>query len=120
MKKISRDAADAFLNKRKFKQSNTWVQAQSLSGLTVLWLHGNPIATHGTTICISHQGYHTAVTRDRLNAILWHPTGYQISIAGGKSHFRHRKTGKRVSFPRGWYDINKIDQIDNKGVEIED
>ena len=119
MKKISRDAADAFLNKREFKRSNTWVQTEGLSGLTILWLHGNPIATNGTRICISHQNWQTAVTQDRLNAILWPCTDYMMSRRGGEAHFRHKDTGKRVPFRYGWYDIDQIERMD-QDIEIED
>jgi hypothetical protein len=65
MKKISIDSARAFLYKKPFYRQNMSVS----NG--VMRLHGNAIAwSENNKLILSHCGWPTVTTKDRLNAIL--------------------------------------------------
>lgn len=71
MKKISIDAARAFLMGKKFKRGNTEVQI--LPNVSVLLLHGNEIAYQYNdperTLSVTNAGWFSVTTKERLNAI---------------------------------------------------
>jgi len=71
MKKISQDAALAFMQGKNFKRANTEVYI-SLNNRIVLSLFGNPIAFRelgSNSISIRSAGWSTVTTKDRLNAL---------------------------------------------------
>lgn len=69
MRKITRSAYQAFINKKPFTKSNTTVQI-SEDGTVTLLLHGNTIAKQvGGTLSITTAGWPTNVTKERLNAL---------------------------------------------------
>ena len=73
MRKISRLAALAFINERKFSRDNTKVRSfPTIAGrMTELYLHGNVIARkRGGKIHLSLAGWPTVTTRERLNTLL--------------------------------------------------
>ena len=71
MKKISMDAARAFLMGKKFKRGNTEVRV--LPNVSVLLLHGNEIAYQYNdperTLSVTNAGWFSVTTKERLNAI---------------------------------------------------
>lgn len=71
MKKISIDAARAFLMGKKFKRGNTEVQV--LPNVSILLLHGNEIAYSYNdperTLAVTNAGWFSNTTKERLNAI---------------------------------------------------
>ncbi len=71
MRKISKEAANKFVHYSNFAQNNTKV-AQAPSGNTIMYLHGNRIAschpTNGTWLSLA--GWNTTTTRERLNGIM--------------------------------------------------
>ena len=69
MRKITRDAVDAFMRHESFKRSNTQVVVHSSN--TCLYLHGILIAIIGPkgNIQITNAGYQTNTTKERLNGI---------------------------------------------------
>ena len=73
MRKISKLAARAFINERKFSRDNTSVRSfPTIDGkMTELYLHGNVIARkRGGKIHLSLAGWPTMTTRERLNTLL--------------------------------------------------
>jgi len=73
MRKISKDAARAFINERKFSRDNTMVRSfPTIAGeITELYLHGNVIARkRGDKTYLSLAGWATMTTRERLNTLL--------------------------------------------------
>ena len=73
MRKISKLAARAFINERKFSRDNTSVRSFPTIGgnMTELYLHGNIIARkRGDKIHLSLAGWPTMTTRERLNTLL--------------------------------------------------
>ena len=73
MRKISKLAACAFINERKFSRDNTTVRSfPTIAGkMTELYLHGNVIARkRGGKIHLSLAGWGTMTTRERLNTLL--------------------------------------------------
>ena len=73
MRKISKLAALAFINERKFNRDNTSVRSfPTISGrMTELYLHGNVIARkRDGKIHLSLAGWPTMTTRERLNTLL--------------------------------------------------
>lgn len=70
MRKITKQAAAAFIKNENFKKSNTEVQAYG--AITRLFLHGNLIAEKnnktGVTE-ITNAGWATNTTKERLNAL---------------------------------------------------
>ena len=70
MRKISRDAANAFKNDVTFHRDNT--QVVVLRNKTLFYLFGNLIAIKKDGyLHINNCGYPTRVTHDRLNAIFY-------------------------------------------------
>jgi len=70
MRKITKDAVEAFNNNFNFKRDNTQVVANA--GLTVLVLHGNVIATKSPDtggVCVSNGGWFSNTTKERLNGL---------------------------------------------------
>jgi len=69
MRKITRDAVDAFMRHESFKRSNTQVAVQPTE--THLLLHDHLIATHDHmgNIKVTNAGYQTNTTKERLNGI---------------------------------------------------
>lgn len=82
MRKISNDAANAFMCAKSYNTSNTEVEV--LPNVTVLKLFGNEIAYRYNdpekTLSITNAGWKTATTKERLNAI----DGVSISVVKGK------------------------------------
>ena len=73
MRKISKLAARAFIEERKFSRDNTTVRSfPTIAGkMTELHLHGNTIARkRGGKIHLSLAGWGTMTTRERLNTLL--------------------------------------------------
>lgn len=70
MRKITRDAVNAFRNNEDFNRGNT----QVMSGVNgaVMLLHGNAIAAwqDDGELYVSSAGWETVTTRDRLNGLL--------------------------------------------------
>jgi hypothetical protein len=68
MRKITREACDAFVNGRDFSSGNTSVID---NGATRMYLHGNMIAerSDGTTK-VTLAGWPTPTTRERVNGVL--------------------------------------------------
>ena len=68
MRKITREAYEAFISKEPFAKSNTAVHVAE-DGDVALFLHGNIIAKQvGGTLSITSAGYPTNTTKERLNA----------------------------------------------------
>lgn len=68
MRKITREAYQAFINKKPFAKSNTTVQVLE-DGSVTLSLHGNIIAKQvNDTLSITSAGWPTNTTKERLNA----------------------------------------------------
>lgn len=69
MRKITRDAVDAFMNRKPFKRSNTEVVVCPSD--TRMYLHKHLIAIIDLlgNIRVSNAGYSTNVTKERLNGI---------------------------------------------------
>lgn len=71
MRKITKEAINAFMNAENFNGSNTKVEV--LPNVTILKLHGNAIAYRYNdperTLSITNCGWPTNTTKERLNAI---------------------------------------------------
>jgi len=71
MRKITEESVGAFMNARKFKKSN--MEIEVLPNVTVMKLHGNPIAFRYNdperTLSITDAGWRTNTTKERLNGI---------------------------------------------------
>jgi len=71
MRKITEESVDAFMNARKFKKAN--MEIEVLPNVTVMKLHGNPIAFRYNdperTLSITDAGWSSNTTKERLNAI---------------------------------------------------
>lgn len=68
MRKISKDAAAAFMACRKFNRDNTEVRLTDFG--SELFLHGNKIAIlNNGALFISNAGWFSNVTKERLNAL---------------------------------------------------
>lgn len=69
MRKITKQAAQAFINNCNFCSGNTTVT--SLNGHTIMSLYGNVIAVndHGV-LTVTLAGWNTCTTRERLNGLL--------------------------------------------------
>ena len=112
MRKISRDAGNAFLSKRYFKRDNTRVLRGSetridgrVEATTVMVLFGNKIALMDSTgtIAVNFCGYTTQTTKDRINALL------QLLNVQGKfsqKNFGLRYNGTPVD-SREWFIVRK-------------
>ncbi len=70
MRKISRLASSALMNRRKFKRDNTEVEVH-FDGATTMRLFGNIIAAHSKDgiLSIGDGNHQTVTTKDRLNAL---------------------------------------------------
>lgn len=68
MRKITRQACEAFIDRKKFQSGNTMTDGYSL------YLHGNRIATRlnsgSNVFLISTAGWRTSTTRERLNGLI--------------------------------------------------
>lgn len=99
MRKITKDAYQAFLWKKKFTKGNTYVEP--LYGEVYMYLFGNLIAkTENGNTLINHCGYITATTQERLNA-------FDVKIR------RKRKKGQfivneKFIWKDGWLNINEL------------
>lgn len=82
MRQLTQLAVEAFNNAKPFKQSNT--QVEVLPNVTILKLHGNPIAYRyndpDRTLSVTNAGWFSQTTKERLNGI----TGVSISQKAGK------------------------------------
>ena len=71
MRKITEEAVNAFNNFLPFKKAN--MEVEVLLNVTIMKLHGNEIAYKyhdpKRTISITHCGWPTRTTKDRLNSI---------------------------------------------------
>ena len=71
MRQITKEAISAFENSEPFSKQNTTVKV--LPNVTILSLHGNPIAYQyndpGRTLSVTNAGWQTNTTKERLNAI---------------------------------------------------
>ena len=69
MRKITREACQAFENARNYKKDNTQVIAHNENKIR-MYLHGNFIAFKGKDgTYISSAGYRTRTTKERLNGL---------------------------------------------------
>lgn len=71
MRKITKEAASAFLAAVQFNKDNTAVKIDHESGAAKMYLHGNLIALKhqdGTTL-VSTAGWNTRTTLERLNGL---------------------------------------------------
>lgn len=70
MRKITREAIDCFLKRKRFTKSNTKVRSLS-DGTFVLLLFNNKIAYlyPDNSLAIDSCGYNTVTTRERLNGL---------------------------------------------------
>lgn len=67
--KISKEAASAFENNKKFSRGNTRVYKNPVGGMD-MYLHGNLIAsTRKGKLSIQNSGFATQTTKARLNAL---------------------------------------------------
>ena len=94
MRKITKESSEAFVNFKPYKKDNTEVLISNIAGKSIgfkdggfsrLYLHGNQIAEifdNGTnqTVKIDLCGYHTRITRERINGVL-DALGYDFRIA---------------------------------------
>jgi len=98
MRKISREAYSAFMDRRKFKKGNTEVDVDGPYDMN-MYLFGNRIAKmEGEDIYISSGNYHpTATTRDRLSAFV------NISIYKGDFIINNR-----IKWDGEWTNINEF------------
>lgn len=79
MRKITREALQAFINKEPFSKSNTTVHV-SEDGEVTLLLHGNSIAKQvNGVLSICSAGWPTNTTKERLNSL----PGVRIHSANG-------------------------------------
>jgi ABC-type antimicrobial peptide transport system ATPase subunit len=71
MRKITEESVDAFMNARKFKKAN--MEIEVLPNVTVMKLHGNPIAFRYNdperTLSITDAGWSSNTTKEMLNGI---------------------------------------------------
>lgn len=79
MRKITRESVKAFKESRNFYSGNTWVvcirknHSETGKACNIFRLHGNTIATYEPEtgeLFISHCGWETNTTKERLNGIL--------------------------------------------------
>jgi len=69
MRKITKQAVNAFMNAENFKGSNTIVKVEK--GISYLFLHGNMIAKRSADgrLEITNAGWQTNTTKERLNGL---------------------------------------------------
>lgn len=69
MRDITREAVSAFVDGRNFKKTNSQVVVRN--GEVFLYLHNNMIAhKHAGGLYVTHCGWRTNTTKERLNGIL--------------------------------------------------
>lgn len=79
MRKITEDAVKAFYSDKKFKRTNT--EVCKYNGEQVMWLYNTVIATlKEDELIISHGGYTTNTTKERLNGILSEYKNFKYGI----------------------------------------
>ena len=108
MRKITKNAIDAFMNNKHFNRDNTYVSIARDSGnmpkVTTLYLHDSPIAYkyEDGTIEIQTCGWNTHTTKERLNGI----PGVQIYQLQGKWYLNEVQwDGKLRKINKQWYEI---------------
>lgn len=101
MRKITEQASRAFVNNYNFKLDNTLVEVSPTE--TRMYLHTHCIARKANgKVTLSHQGWTTKTTKDRLNGILCtmrKPIIYQ------KAFVWYRDTPEQTEFKDGWNTI---------------
>lgn len=86
MRKITRDAVDAFYGGYNYKNSNTEVIHEGTA--TVYLLHNNGIARRiNDKIAISLAGWNTNTTRERLNGL----RGVKVTTKKGQAYLNGEK-----------------------------
>jgi len=95
MRVITEKSANAFMNAKSFKQSNTEVEV--LPNVTIMKLFGNPIAylynDPVMTLTITSAGHKTNTTKERLNGI----EGVNIVQRKGKWYLNGQEwDGKKI------------------------
>lgn len=102
MRIIDTQARDAFINRKRFRSSNTKVVV--INDLPHLYLHNNLIAKvdNNNDLLINHCGWETRTTRSRLNSL----PGVKISLV--KGDFIITKMGHMERMPEGWINVNKL------------
>jgi hypothetical protein len=70
MRKITKEASNAFWGRSNYNNSNTSVVC--IGNEVQMWLHGNKIATlnNNNVLTIASCGWETNTTKERLNGIL--------------------------------------------------
>lgn len=98
MRQIDIQVRDAFVNRKRFKSSNTKVDI--VNGYPHLYLHGNLIAKiEDGDLLINHCSWETRTTRSRLNSL----PGVQIKMIKGK--FKLNEMGY---MDNEWININRL------------
>jgi hypothetical protein len=104
MGKITQEATQAFHAGYEFKKDNTEVICSGNE--RKFYLHGNCIAKKilGDGLYLSHCGWTSNTTKERLNGIL---SSYRNSCIYQKNYQWYLvKDGKKIEFKDGW---NKVD-----------
>mgnify|MGYP000495901179 CR=1 FL=1 len=71
MRKISHNAAMAFVRNNNYKCDSTEVVTHYREHMTTMYLHGNTIAVKtGERVTVTLAGYGTPTTRERVNGLL--------------------------------------------------
>lgn len=70
-RKITQDAANAFIVGANFRRDNTSVVVDNVDGTVTMFLHGNQIAKKmvGVEVQVSNAGWFSNTTKERLNGI---------------------------------------------------
>jgi len=106
MRIIDEQTKNAFINKKRFKSSNTKVEI--LNGDPHLYLHGHLIAKiENNNLLINHCGWKTRTTRSRLNSL----PGVKINLV--KGDFILTKMGHMERMPKGWIYIIDYERQNN-------
>lgn len=102
MRKISKDAYDAFMNRKRFSSSNTKVVIED--GEAKMYLFDNMIAkTENGETFISGGGYQPSnTTRDRLNAF----SGVWLSINKGRWII-----AQKMIWDGNWASVDKFEEV---------
>lgn len=90
MRKVTQDAAAAFMQHKPFTRGNTTVRVSEY-GTSSLYLHDNLIARHDYDdgLEISDGGWHTVTTKERLNGlpgVSVHQKNYEWFLNGEPWH----------------------------------
>lgn len=98
MRQITSDAYDAFKNNKRFKRQNTEVKIYP-SGTKILLLHGNEIVKYENgEIFISHAGWATNTTKERLSPFVNRIRRIKDSIV----------IEEKVKLTRQWFNLNDL------------